>query len=81
MKQALRIGLIGSKFMGRAHSNAWKKAGLFFPVPLHPVLQVACARHQASLSEFATQRGWQQTETEWRNETPNFGAGCLLIEA
>ena len=42
MKHDLRIGLIGSKFMGRAHSNAWKKAGLFFDVALQPVLQVAC---------------------------------------
>lgn len=66
MKHDLRIGLIGSKFMGRAHSNAWKKAGLFFDVALQPVLQVACARHQASLSEFASQWGWQQTETDWK---------------
>jgi predicted dehydrogenase len=66
MKKELRIGLIGSKFMGRAHSNAWKKAGLFFDVALQPVLQVACARHQASLSEFAAQWGWLQTETDWK---------------
>ena len=40
MKNPLRIGLIGSKFMGRAHSNAWKKAASFFETPLRPVLQV-----------------------------------------
>jgi hypothetical protein len=66
MKQELRIGLIGSKFMGRAHSNAWKKAGLFFDAALQPVLQVVCARQQTALSEFAAQWGWQETETDWR---------------
>lgn len=66
MKNELRIGLIGSKFMGRAHSNAWKKAGAFFDIPLQPVLQVACARQQNSLHEFAAQWGWQHTETDWK---------------
>jgi predicted dehydrogenase len=66
MKKELRIGLIGSKFMGRAHSNAWKKAALFFDPPMRPVLQVACARHRPSLEEFASQWGWHQTETDWK---------------
>ena len=66
MKSDLRIGLIGSKFMGRAHSNAWKKAAAFFETPLQPVLQVACARHRDSLEAFAAQWGWQQTETDWK---------------
>lgn len=66
MKKELRIGLIGSKFMGRAHSNAWKKAALFFNPPLQPVLQVVCARHRPSLEAFAAQWDWQQTETDWK---------------
>ncbi|MEI6713543.1 MAG: Gfo/Idh/MocA family oxidoreductase [Verrucomicrobiota bacterium] len=71
MKSELRIGLIGSKFMGRAHSNAWKKAGSFFDIPLRPVLQVVCARQQNSLQEFATQWGWQHTETDWKKVVSN----------
>jgi predicted dehydrogenase len=66
MKKELRIGLIGSKFMGRAHSNAWKKASLFFEPPMQPVLAVACARHRPSLEAFANQWGWRQTETDWK---------------
>ena len=66
MNNELRIGLIGSKFMGRAHSNAWKKAGLLFDLPAQPVLQMACSRHEASLREFATQWGWRETETDWK---------------
>jgi predicted dehydrogenase len=60
------IGIVGYKFMGRAHSNAWKKAPLFFDVPSRPVLKVACGRNEASLKEFAQKWGWEETETDWR---------------
>jgi predicted dehydrogenase len=60
------IGIVGYKFMGRAHSNAWKKAPLFFDVPSQPVLKVACGRNEASLKEFAQKWGWEETETDWR---------------
>lgn len=60
------IGIVGYKFMGRAHSNAWKKAPLFFDLPANIVLKAACGRHEASLKEFAQKWGWQDTETDWR---------------
>src|SRR5690606_35640505 len=62
----LNIGIIGYKFMGRTHSNAWKKAHLFFDLPFEPVLKVVCGRNQQSLEEFATKWGWEETETDWR---------------
>ena len=40
----LRIGLIGTGFMGRAHSNAYRKAPNFFDLGMEPVLQAVCAR-------------------------------------
>lgn len=52
--------------MGRAHSNAWLKAPLFFDVAAKPVLKAACGRHEASLKEFAQRWGWQETETDWK---------------
>lgn len=66
MKKQLNIGIVGYKFMGRAHSNAWLKAPLFFDTPSTPVLKVACGRQQESLSEFAKNWGWQETETDWK---------------
>ncbi|KAA0990386.1 Gfo/Idh/MocA family protein [Dyadobacter aurulentus] len=66
MKKQLNIGIIGYKFMGRAHSNAWLKAPLFFNIPANPVLKAACGRHQESLSEFAQKWGWEETEQDWR---------------
>ena len=62
----INVGLIGYKFMGRAHSNAWIKAPLFFDLPSTPVLKVVCGRHESALKEFALKWGWQETETDWK---------------
>jgi predicted dehydrogenase len=62
----LNVAIIGYKFMGRAHCNAWLKASQFFDLPGTPVLKVACGRHEPSLKEFAEKWGWEETETDWR---------------
>jgi predicted dehydrogenase len=62
----LNIGIIGYKFMGKAHSNAWRKAPYFFDLNVEPVLKVACGRHEASLKEFADRWGWEEIETNWQ---------------
>ncbi len=67
MANDLNIGLVGYKFMGKAHSNAYHKAGRFFDLPMRPVLKVACGRHLDQLGEFAGNWGWQQTETSWQS--------------
>ena len=66
MTKQLNVGIVGYKFMGRAHSNAWLKAPLFFDLPARPVLKMACGRQAASLKEFADKWGWEQTETDWK---------------
>lgn len=62
----LRIGLIGYGFMGRTHSNAFRKVGNFFDVPYEPVLQTICARNEDRAKSFAAQWGYASTETDWR---------------
>jgi predicted dehydrogenase len=66
MKQ-LNVALVGYKFMGKAHSNAWKKGPLFFDSNIEPVMKVVCGRHEEPLKAFATNWGWQEIETDWRN--------------
>ncbi len=65
MKQ-LNVGIIGYKFMGKAHSNAWKRAGDFFELPIQPVMKVACGRHAEGVKAFADNWGWEEIETDWR---------------
>ena len=64
----LRIGLIGTGFMGRAHTNAYKRIGDFFPeLKWRPVLQAVCSRNSDKVQAFAEQWGYASTETDWRN--------------
>ena len=39
MPTPLRIGMIGYGFMGRAHSNAYRRVNNFFDLQYEPVLQ------------------------------------------
>ncbi|MDP6542865.1 MAG: Gfo/Idh/MocA family oxidoreductase [Phycisphaerae bacterium] len=62
----INVALIGCKFMGKAHSNAWKNSPHFFDMNLNPVLKVVCDTNEEVLGEFAQRWGWQETETDWR---------------
>ena len=64
--EPLRIGLIGCGFMGRTHSNAYRRVGNFFDLEYQPVLQAVCARNEASANAFAKKWGYTSVETDWR---------------
>ncbi|NJN96526.1 MAG: Gfo/Idh/MocA family oxidoreductase [Anaerolineales bacterium] len=61
----LNVAIIGYKFMGKAHSNAWKNVSHFFDLNIKPVLKVACGRNEGPLKEFADKWGWEEIETDW----------------
>jgi len=67
MAKQLRIGMIGYGFMGRAHSNAYKRLNDFFPVEHRPVLKAVCARNPEKAKAFADVWGYQRVETDWRS--------------
>lgn len=67
MSETLRIGTIGYGFMGRAHTNAYKRVGDFFPeLALRPELRAACGRDESQVKAFAEQWGYGSHETDWR---------------
>ena len=61
----VNIALIGYKFMGKAHSNAFRQVRRFFPGKLVPRLKVICGRDRAGLNAAAQQFGWEEIETDW----------------
>jgi predicted dehydrogenase len=65
-KKPLNIGLVGYGFMGRTHSNAYKRVNDFFDVPYRPVLKSVCGRTAQGAKAFADQWGYESTETDWR---------------
>ncbi len=66
MSKTLNIGMIGYSFMGRAHSNAYKRVSDFFDLEYQPVLKAACARDANAVAAFAKTWGYGSTETDWR---------------
>jgi predicted dehydrogenase len=67
MAKTLNLGMIGYGFMGRAHTNGYKRVADFFPdIPYKPVLKAACARDAEKIKAFADQWGYESTETDWR---------------
>ena len=71
MARPLNVALIGQKFMGRAHSNAYAQVGHFFDVPLQPVRHTVAARDAEELAAFAARWGWANHTTRWQEIAAN----------
>jgi predicted dehydrogenase len=65
MKQ-LNIGLVGYKFMGKAHSNAYRKMSMFFDMPADIKMKVLCGREDAWVRQNAAILGWDEYVTDWK---------------
>ncbi len=65
-KKPLRIGLVGCGFMGRTHSNGYKRVNDFFDVAYRPVLKAACGRNEEAARAFAERWQYESVETDWR---------------
>lgn len=66
-QKTLNVGIIGYKFMGKAHSNAYRQVGRFFDeLEVKPVLKAICGRDEAGVSKAAQTMGWESYETDWR---------------
>ncbi|MDD4518403.1 MAG: Gfo/Idh/MocA family oxidoreductase [Limnochordia bacterium] len=61
----LNIGLVGYKFMGKAHSHAFRDVSMFFDLPVKPVMKVLCGRDEKSVAESARKFGWEEYVTSW----------------
>lgn len=66
MKQ-LRVGMIGYKFMGKAHSNAYRTLPMFFPEAMKPEMTALCGRNKEAVTEAAAQLGWSDVVTDWKD--------------
>ncbi|RYG26296.1 Gfo/Idh/MocA family oxidoreductase [bacterium] len=71
-KKRINVGLIGYQFMGKAHSNAYRQVGRFFPeLPVEVGMHTICGRNEAKVREAAAQMGWENVETDWRKVVEN----------
>lgn len=66
MTKPLNIGLVGYGFMGRTHSNAYKRVNDFFEREYRPVLKAVCGRDAEKAEAFAAQWQYESVETDWQ---------------
>ena len=66
MTGSINVALIGTKFMGRAHSNAWLNVPRFFEVDPLPVMHTVVGRNAADLDAFAARWGWLRATVDWK---------------
>lgn len=79
MAKEINVCLIGQKFMGRAHSNAFLKVGKFFDVPVLPVMHTVCGQNLEELREFAARWGWRNFSTDWKKVVADPAIGLVDI--
>lgn len=77
--KTINVALIGQKFMGRTHSNAFLKVGKFFEPPILPVMHTIAGRNEAELNEFKDRWGWQHATTDWKKAVRDSEIGLVDI--
>lgn len=59
------VGLVGYKFMGRAHSNGYRQVSHFFDVDPTPKMVAICGRDETAVKAAAANLGWDSYETDY----------------
>ncbi len=74
-KSEIGVGLIGYKFMGRTHSNAYRQVARFFDVDLVPRMRAICGRNEPAVKQAVDTLGWEGYETDYHRliERDNIG--------
>lgn len=65
-KKEVRVGLVGYRLMGRAHSHAYRDYPFYFGTDIVPVMQAIAGRNEEKVKAAADQMGWASYETDWR---------------
>ncbi|WP_093230741.1 Gfo/Idh/MocA family protein [Thermoflavimicrobium dichotomicum] len=58
--------MVGYKFMGKAHSHAYKDVGMFFDLDVNVYMHTICGRNEQAVKQAAEQFGWEQVKTNWK---------------
>ncbi len=64
---SIGVGMLGYAFMGKAHSNAYKKIPyMMYPPPAIPKLVAICGRDEKAVAAAAARYGYEGYYTDWR---------------
>jgi predicted dehydrogenase len=66
MTKQINVGLIGYKFMGKAHSQAYRNVNFYFDPKSEYRLKTICGRNEENVAAAARKYGWESYETNWK---------------
>lgn len=69
--KTIGIGLVGYKFMGKAHSNAYRQVNAFFPDTPKARMVAIAGRNETAVAEAADKLGWESWTTDYHNLLTN----------
>ncbi|MBQ7573279.1 MAG: Gfo/Idh/MocA family oxidoreductase [Clostridia bacterium] len=75
----LNVAIIGTGFMGRAHSNAWSQLGKFFSIPFEICLKCVAGRDENKTREFAKRWGYEEYTTDWHTLLGRYDVDIICI--
>lgn len=75
----IRIGLIGSGFMGQAHADAYRRAALLYPALPRPVLSLLADRDEPTAQAAAARFGFARSTGDWRRLVEDDGIDVVDI--
>lgn len=79
IKRPLRVALIGSGFMGRAHAMAFVAAGRTFDLPVEPILELIADRDAETATAAAASLGFARSTGDWRAAVNDPGIDLVAI--
>lgn len=72
------VGMLGYAFMGKAHSNAYKKLPyMTWPPPMVPELAALAGRDENNVAEAAARYGFASHSTDWRDVVADESVGLF----
>ena len=76
--QAIGVGMLGYAFMGKAHSNAFRKLPyIAYPPPLVPRLVALAGRTEHAVAEAAARYGYERWTTDWHDVVADDAIGLF----
>ena len=66
-ERAYRVALLGTKFMGKAHSQAYRNVNMYFPDAPRIERVAICGRDPSETEQARQAFGWQEASTDWRS--------------
>ncbi len=66
-QKTYRVALLGTKFMGKAHSQAYRNVNMYFPDAPTVERAVICGRNPDETEQAREAFGWQEASIDWRS--------------